>query len=45
MARVYNFALDGKYNRYGVYANGILCETLDKNSVKHMTPMVVNTGV
>ena len=38
--RVYHFALDGPENRYGVLANGILCETLDKNSVGKLHTLV-----
>jgi surface protein len=40
--RVYHFALDGPENRYGVLANGILCETLDKNSVNKLEALVPN---
>jgi len=38
--RVYHFALDGPENRYGVFANGILCETLDKNCVSKLHSLV-----
>jgi hypothetical protein len=38
--RVYHFALDGPENRYGVFANGILCETLDKNCVSQLHSLV-----
>ena len=38
--RVYHFALDGPENRYGVFANGILCETLDKTSINKLHTLV-----
>jgi len=39
---VYHFTLEGRQNRFGVYANGILCETLDKRSVKKLVNVNVN---
>jgi len=38
--RVYHFALDGPENRYGVFANGILCETLDKGCINKLQSFV-----
>jgi surface protein len=36
--QIYHIALDGKENRYGLYANGgILCESLDKRSINKLS--------